>query len=107
MRDMTRRTVGAVPGRPLEGGAIGDAELTALALAADPDAPLDPDAVPLSVYLSKGSQAPAPLPDWYMPQATARSGSRWRALVVLALISAFVFIEALGLCSTYGQLHIG
>jgi hypothetical protein len=83
---------------------ISDAELTAMALAADPDLPLDPEAVPLSMYLA---QEPAPLPEWYMPQAMARRGNRWRAFVILAIVGAFVFIEALGLCSTYGPLRIG
>jgi hypothetical protein len=41
-----------------------------------------------------------------MPQVMARSGNRWRVLVVLAIIIAFVLIEALGLCNTYGQLGL-
>ncbi len=80
---------------------ITDAELTALALAADPDRPLDPDAVPLSVYLA---QVPGLLPQWYMAPAMASRGSRWRTGVILAVILAFVLIEAWGLCSTYGQV---
>jgi hypothetical protein len=80
---------------------ITDEELTALALAADPDRPLDADAVPLSVYLA---QVPGLLPNWYMPPAMASSGSRWRTGVILAVILAFVLIEAWGLCSTYGQV---
>ena len=98
---------GFVVGDPVRGsddGPISDAELTALALAADSDLPIGPDAVPVSVYLS---QDPGPLPAWYMAPATARSGNRWRALVVVAIISSFIFIEALGLCSTYGPLHFG
>ena len=82
---------------------ISDSELTSLALAADPDLPLDPDALPLALYLS---QVPSILPGWYMPQVMARSGNRWRVLVVLAIIIAFVLIEALGLCNTYGQLGL-
>jgi hypothetical protein len=82
---------------------ISDSELTSLALAADPDSPLDPDALPLALYLS---QVPSVLPSWYMPQVVARSGNRWRALAVLAIITAFVLIEALGLCNTYGQLGL-
>jgi hypothetical protein len=80
---------------------ITDEELTALALAADPDAPLDPDAVPLSAYLA---QIPGLLPGWYMPPAMASSGSRWRTPVILAIVLAFLMIEAWGLCSTYGQV---
>jgi hypothetical protein len=78
-----------------------DEELTALALAADPEAPIDAAAVPLSVYLA---QVPGLLPGWYMPPAMAASGSRWRTTVILAIVAAFVLIEAWGLCSTYGQV---
>jgi hypothetical protein len=78
-----------------------DDELADLALAAPVDRPLDEDAVPLSVYLSG---LPGPLPDWYMPPALARGGGRWRRPVVLAVIAAFLIIDAFGLCSTYGQL---
>ncbi len=80
---------------------LSDEELTALALAADPDAPLGDDAVPLSVHLALFAGA---LPQWYMPPAMARASHRWRLPVVLAIVSAFLLIEALGLCNTYGQL---
>jgi hypothetical protein len=81
---------------------ITEEELIALALAADPDGPLDPGAVPLSEYLA---QVPGLLlPQWYMAPAAASSGSRWRTGVILAIILAFVMIEAWGLCSTYGQV---
>jgi hypothetical protein len=84
------------------GDEITDEELTALALAADPDAPLAKDAVPIGVHLARVAVA---LPQWYMPPVTATSGSqRWRLPVVLTIISAFLFIEVLGLCNTYGQL---
>lgn len=80
---------------------ISDEELTALALAADPQQPLDPKAVPLAEYLS---QVPGLLPGWYMAPATAPCGSRWRTPVILAIVLAFLMIEAWGLCSTYGQV---
>ncbi|HUI02328.1 MAG TPA: hypothetical protein VLZ77_02220 [Acidimicrobiales bacterium] len=76
-----------------------DDELTALALAADPSAPLDPDAVPLDVFLADA----APLPSWYMAPVMARHAGRWRRGVVLGLVGSFALIEAFGLCSTYGQ----
>jgi hypothetical protein len=41
-----------------------------------------------------------------MPLAMARSGSRWRLMVIAAIVVAFVVIEAVGLCSTYGQLGV-
>jgi hypothetical protein len=82
--------------------AISDAELTALALSADPEGELGADAVPLAVYLA---QAACILPQWYMPPTTARcGGSRWRTPVVVAIIVAFLLIDAWGLCSTYGQI---
>ena len=85
---------------------ISDEELTALALAADPDAPLADDAVPLSSYLAQipGLLPPGLLPGWYMAPATAGSGSRWRTPIIVAIVVAFVMIEAWGLCSTYGQV---
>jgi hypothetical protein len=78
-----------------------EAELTELALAADLDAPVDVDAIPLSVYLN---ELPGLLPQWYMPSPMARHGKTWRIPVVLVIVAAFVIIEAFGLCSTFGQL---
>ncbi len=83
---------------------VTDGELVALALAADPKARPDEDAVPLDDYL--GTQ-PSLLPLWYMPRPMARPGSRWRLAVVVAVVGAFLVIEALGLCSTFGHITIG
>lgn len=80
---------------------LSEVELTALALAADPDAPLHPDAVPIDRYLGTHE---SPLPDWYMAPVARRHMGRVGRLVVLAVVGAFVLIEAFGLCSTYGQL---
>jgi hypothetical protein len=77
-----------------------DAELTALALAADPDEPLAADAVPLGMYPAE----PGTLPMWYMPPVISRGVRGWRAPVVMAIVVAFLLINALGLCITYGQL---
>ena len=77
-----------------------DDELEALALAADPDAPLDPDAAPLRLDASEG-----PLPDWYMPAlpaATARVGGRGRRWVIGTLVVSFLVVNGAGLCVTYG-----
>lgn len=83
------------------GGCPSDAELTALALAAPPlERPAD-DAVPLATFLGL---EPGLLPAWYMPTPMARIRPRWRLPVVLALVAAFVAIEAFGLCSTFGQV---
>ena len=73
-------------------------------LTVDGDTPPDPDAVPLDVYLAR---APGLLPAWYMPGSMARPGKGWRVPVVLAIVAAFLVIEALGLCSAYGQLVVG
>ena len=83
---------------------ISDEELTALALAADPQAPPDEDAVPIGDYLA---QFPGLLPEWYMPIGTAHGrggrGGRLFTSVIVGLVAAFLVIEAFGLCSTYGQ----
>jgi hypothetical protein len=89
---------------PGDDGGISDAELTALALAADPDAPLGADVVPISRYLA----GPAGLlPDWYMPPVMARADRGWRKPVVWAVVASFLVIEALGLCSVFGALTLG
>jgi len=81
-----------------------DEELTELALAADPGEPLPDDAVPIGTYLS---QVPSPLPLWYMPPVRCSGGRRrWKTPIVLAVVSAFVLIDAMGLCNTYGILSL-
>lgn len=85
------------------GSGFTDEELAELALAADPDEPLPDDAVPIGTYLF---QVPAPLPLWYMPPVVRSGGRRWRTPVVLAVVSAFLLIDALGLCNTYGILSL-
>lgn len=82
---------------------LSEDELTELALAADPDAPLPPDAVPIGLHLAQWS---APLPLWYMPPVTRTGGGRWKMPVVLAVVGAFLLIDALGLCNTYGILSL-
>jgi hypothetical protein len=87
-----------------ENGPLSDEELTRLAMDADPDAPLSSDAIPLSLHLAQ--LAGSALPEWYMAPAMARSGRRWRTPIVVAIIAAFLLIEALGLCNTFGQLTL-
>jgi hypothetical protein len=82
--------------------AVTDDELAELALAADPDAPLGPDAVPYDRFID--AESTTLLPDWYMGRATAVHASRWRRPVILAVVGAFLLIDAGGLCSTYGFL---
>jgi hypothetical protein len=78
---------------------LSDEELTELALAAEPGPPA-PDAMPIGVYLGLVG---GPLPEWYMPAVTARA-RRWRLPIVVVVVSAFVLIDALGLCNTFGVL---
>jgi hypothetical protein len=82
---------------------ISDAELTELALAADPDTPISDDAVPIDVHLFSFSGA---LPLWYMPPVARSGRRRWSRPVVLAVVAAFFLIDALGLCNTYGVLSL-
>ena len=81
-----------------------DDELCALALDADPEAPLDDDARPLCEV--PGDATPLRLPAWYMPAPMGGSALRgWRRGVVALVIAAFLVITGFGLCNTYGQLH--
>jgi hypothetical protein len=80
---------------------LSDDELTRMALAAAPMAVPPDDAVPMAEYLDQGDGL---LPAWYMPTPMARVRPRWHLAVVLALVGAFVAIEAIGLCSTFGQV---
>jgi hypothetical protein len=41
-----------------------------------------------------------------MPPVARRGGSRWRAPFVIAVVSAFLLIDLLGLCNTYGILSL-
>ena len=75
--------------------ALDDDELTALALAADPDRPFDRDAVPIT-------QPHGLLPDWYMPAPMSvgrGSGRRW---LLGAIVLALLVVNGAGLCVTYG-----
>lgn len=83
-----------------------DEELAAQALAADPDAPIDANAVSFWELHDAPSEAPRLLPDWYMPAVMAGTGVRWRRRVAIAIIVAFVLIYAYGLCSTYGHVEL-
>jgi hypothetical protein len=83
---------------------ISDEELTAQALAADPDRPLGPDAVPF-----RGDEAPGVdlLPEWYMPRPALGRSTPARRAVALAVVAAALVINGLGFCITYGQLSAG
>jgi hypothetical protein len=86
-----------------------DDELTALALAADPDAEVDDDARSTWDVLGLGGShgGQRTLPEWYMPSALAGARPQrqaWHRWVALSVIVSFLLIDALGLCITYGQL---
>jgi hypothetical protein len=89
--------VGAEPG----GSDLTDEELTALALAAGTDETVEPDAVALDIY---SGRSPSLLPLWYMPPVIATRARGWRRPTVFVVIAAFLLIDALGLCITFGQL---
>ena len=84
---------------------VTDDELTELALAADPDAGVADDAVPLGEFLGAGAGSEL-LPEWYMP--APMGGNRvlrgWRRRIVLLIVASFVLLNAYGLCSTYGPV---
>lgn len=79
---------------------ISDEELASLALAADPNAPFEPDAVPWNFGLGLN-----PLPEWYMPRPMARGRGRGTRIVVVTLVIGFLVIGAFGLCITSGFLQ--
>ena len=81
---------------------ITEEELAAEALAADPDSPVDDDAVPLAALDAAGG-GQLLLPDWYMP-APARPLRGWARWVVAVIVASFLAINAYGLCSTYGYV---
>jgi hypothetical protein len=80
-----------------------DDELAAMALAADPTAPLDEDAEPWHFgygFLKN------PLPDWYMPMPMAARRGRGTRVVVVSVVVGLVIICAFGLCVTSGFLQL-
>jgi hypothetical protein len=85
---------------------LSDEELTVLALAADPDAVLDDDAVPFGGRDAGGAVGAALLPDWYMPAPMLRRAGRTRRLVLAGIIGSLLVVNAVGLCVTYGLPEI-
>jgi hypothetical protein len=78
---------------------ITDEELAELALAADPNAPLDDDAVPFNAGHPEGA---ALLPEWYMPVDASRVRSDWRGIVALGIAVGLVLCNAFAICVTNG-----
>ena len=79
------------------------AELTAQALAADPNAPVAADAVPFG---AGPATAAGLLPSWYMPGPVTYQRRSWHRVAALSVIASFLVINALGLCITYGHLVV-
>ena len=95
---MSGVTVVAVD-RALPRDGITDDALADLALAANPDQPIDPAAVPISLI------APAmfgQLPEWYMPAPMSIIRGRTRRLLLGGLVLILILINGAGLCVTYG-----
>jgi hypothetical protein len=82
---------------------LSDEELTALAMAADPNAPLDPDAVP---WRGGSAVHQSLLPDWYMPSPMAVRHGRATQFTIIFIIVGFLLIDAFGLCITSGFLSL-
>ena len=83
----------------LEDDGITDDELTALALAADPDRPVGPDAVAIDISPSATAGL---LPEWYMPVPVSAGLGRARRLLLGGVVLVLVVINGAGLCITYG-----
>jgi hypothetical protein len=86
---------------PLE-DPLTDEELTALALGSEPLEPLPESADDMAPPWVMGGS----LPLWYMPPVARRARSRWAAPLVVGVIAAFLLIDAMGLCNTYGLLSL-
>ena len=83
-------------------GVVDDAELAALALAADPDVDVPDDAVPFGV----DGRPAGLLPEWYMPAPAGLRRSRSTRLAVGAIVVSLALVNAVGLCVTYGLPEI-
>ena len=79
-----------------------DDELSALALAADPEEPIPDDAVPFGRPAADG----ALLPEWYMPVRGSFRRTRPRVIAVAAMIGSLLLVNGAGLCVTYGWPEI-
>ena len=78
---------------------VSDEELTAEALAADPDAPIGEGAIPLH---SSADSEPGLLPEWYMPARISRVRGRARRWLLGGIVVGLLVINGVGLCVTYG-----
>jgi len=77
---------------------VSDDELTALAMAADPDTVVPDDAVP---FTSADDPALGLLPEWYMPAPSLRRSTS-RTVVLTGVAIALFVVNVGGVCVTYG-----
>ena len=77
---------------------VADDELTALALAADPDTVVADDAVPFTSLDDVGHGL---LPEWYMPTPSPRRSTS-RTVVLTGVAIALFVVNVGGVCVTYG-----
>ena len=89
-------------GRPTSDSLLTDEELAAMAMAADPDAGLAPDAVPWSP--GQDDDGVTLLPSWYMPMPRTRARGSWPQAVAAVVVVGFLVIGSCGLCITSGFL---
>lgn len=99
LTQQTRGTTVVAMAGVLDSEDVLEDELTALALAADPDEPVDPDAVPMSV---RSIKTVGLLPEWYMPAPMSTGGRPARRWVLGSIVVLLVVINGAGLCVTYG-----
>jgi hypothetical protein len=81
--------------------AFSDDELAALALAADPDTALAPDAKPWQPRSVMDL-----LPEWYMPAPVTRGRGRLSQAAAVSIVVGMVVVCAFGLCVTSGFLQL-
>ena len=80
-----------------------DDELSELALGADPRERLTADATPLDGSAPAGG---GPLAGWHGAGVARGVTARPRRIAALSVVGAFLVINALGLCATYGVISI-
>jgi hypothetical protein len=92
----------------IEQTGLTDEELTALALAADPDAPLPADAVPFGATQDDEGAGGDLLPSWYMPAPVGahRARSTRHKVAAMSVCVGLAAINCTGLCITYGHLAL-
>ena len=78
-----------------------DDELAEFALAADPDAPIDDEAVPFGQR-----EGGALLPDWYMPVPAGLARSPRKRATIGLIVLSLLALNGAGLCVTYGVIEV-